>query len=43
MEADRLAQMDPSPVNLAGYRAARSQVDASRRAVEIASSAPPSE
>jgi hypothetical protein len=39
MEADRAAQMDPSPVNLANYRAARSQVEAARRAVEMASSA----
>jgi hypothetical protein len=39
MEADRAAQMDPSPVNLANYRAARSQVDAARRAVELAASA----
>jgi hypothetical protein len=36
MEADRAAQMDPSPVNLANYRAARSQVEAARRAVEMA-------
>ncbi len=35
MEADRAAQLDPSPVNLANYRAARSQVDAARRAVEL--------
>ena len=39
MEADRAAQMDPSPVNLANYRAARSQVDAAKRAVELAGSA----
>jgi hypothetical protein len=39
MEADRAAQMDPSSVNLANYRAARSQVDAARRAVELAGSA----
>src|SRR3954471_13646790 len=38
MEADRAAQMDPSPVNLANYRAARSQVEAARRAVEMAAS-----
>ena len=36
MEADRAAQMDPSPMNLATYRAARSQVEAARRAVELA-------
>ena len=35
LEADRAAQMDPSPVNLATYRAARSQVEAARRAVEL--------
>ena len=39
-EADRVAQMDPSPVNLANYRAARSQVQAARRAIEIASHTP---
>jgi hypothetical protein len=38
MEADRLAQLDPSPVNLASYRAARTQVEAARRAVELAGS-----
>jgi len=38
MEADRAAQMDPSPTNLASYRAARSQVEAARRAVELAGS-----
>jgi hypothetical protein len=37
LEADRAAQMDPSPVNLANFRAARSQVEAARRAVEMAS------
>ena len=37
MEADRAAQMDPSPGNLASFRAARSQVEAARRAVEMAS------
>jgi hypothetical protein len=35
LEADRAAQMDPSPVNLAQFRAARSQVEAARRAVEL--------
>ena len=39
VEADRAAQLDPSPVNLAQYRAARSQVEAARRAVEMANSA----
>jgi hypothetical protein len=39
LEADRAAQMDPSPVNLAQYRAARSQVEAARRAVEMANGA----
>jgi hypothetical protein len=38
MEADRAAQMDPSPVNLANYRAARTQVEAAKRAVEMAAS-----
>ena len=38
LEADRAAQMDPSPVNLANYRAARSQVEAARRAVELSAS-----
>jgi hypothetical protein len=39
VEADRAAQLDPSPANLAGYRAARSQVEAARRAVELANGA----
>ena len=43
MEADRAAQMDPSSYNLAQYRAARSQVEAAKRAVEMASSASASE
>lgn len=38
-EADRAAQMDPSGQNLAQFRAARAQVDAARRAVELAASA----
>ena len=38
-EADRAAQLDPSGPNLAQYRAARSQVEAARRAVAMASSA----
>ena len=38
MEADREAQLDPSPVTLARYRAARSQVEAAKRAVEMAMS-----
>jgi len=41
LEADRAAQMDPSGMNLAQYRAARSQVEAARRAVAMAASAPP--
>jgi hypothetical protein len=43
MEADRAAQMDPSSYNLAQYRAARSQVEAAKRAVEMAMSAAPAE
>ena len=43
MEADRAAQMDPSSINLANFRAARSQVEAARRAVELAASATPTE
>jgi len=43
LEADRLAQMDPSPANLASYRASRSRVEAAKRAVEMASSLPPAE
>jgi hypothetical protein len=39
MEADRAAQLDPSSYNLAQFRAARSQVEAAKRAVELASSA----
>ena len=42
-EADRAAQLDPSPVTLAQYRAARSQVEAAKRAVEMAMSASASE
>ena len=38
MEADRAAQLDPSPTNLASYRAARQQVEAARRAVELSAS-----
>ena len=34
-EADRAAQMDPSPANLARFRSARTQVDVARRAIEI--------
>src|SRR3954468_14819482 len=41
MEADRAAQMDPSSINLANFRAARSQVEAARRAVELAGTAVP--
>ena len=43
LEADRAAQLDPSPINLAQYRAARSQVEAARRAVELATTARPGE
>jgi hypothetical protein len=43
LEADRAAQMDPSPVNLAQYRAARTQVEAAKRAVEMAVIAGPGE
>jgi hypothetical protein len=39
-EADRLAQFDPNPANLARYRTARSQLDAVKRAIQIADSAP---
>ncbi|MCC7370997.1 MAG: hypothetical protein IT306_21465 [Chloroflexi bacterium] len=38
-EADRAAQLDPSGQNLAQFRAARTQVDAARRAVELAANA----
>ena len=41
LEADRAAQMDPSGMNLAQYRAARSQVEAARRAVAMAANASP--
>jgi hypothetical protein len=37
-EADRAAQTDPSPTNLANYRMARSQAETARRAIELASS-----
>ncbi|MGE3268128.1 MAG: hypothetical protein AB7P40_05230 [Chloroflexota bacterium] len=43
LEADRAAQMDPSGVNLAQYRAARSQVEAARRAVEMVNSMGPAD
>ena len=43
LEADRAAQQDPSSYNLAQYRAARSQVEAAKRAVELAMSAGPGE
>jgi hypothetical protein len=35
-EADRAAQLDPNPANLARYRTARSQVEVAKRALEIA-------
>jgi len=35
-EADRAAQLDPNPANLTRYRAARSQLEAARRALELA-------
>jgi len=38
-EADRAAQMDPSPTNLVNYRAARSQLEATQRAIELAEGA----
>jgi hypothetical protein len=34
-EADRAAQLDPSPANLARFRSARTQVDVAKRAIEI--------
>lgn len=38
-EADRIAQLDPSPANLSRYRDARAQVDTVRRALQMAGSA----
>jgi hypothetical protein len=38
VEADRAAQMEPGPLTLAQFRAARSQVEAAKRAVEMAAS-----
>ncbi len=38
-EADRAAQLDPNPANLARYRAARSELAAAQRAIELATSA----
>jgi hypothetical protein len=35
-EADRIAQLDPNPVNLSRYRQALSQRDAARYAVKLA-------
>ncbi|HYU18401.1 MAG TPA: hypothetical protein VEQ11_06875 [Chloroflexota bacterium] len=35
-EADRAAQLDPNPINLARYRFARAQRDTARRALELA-------
>ncbi len=34
-EADRAAQMEPNPVNLARYRNARTELQAARRAVQM--------
>ncbi len=39
-EADRLAQMDPNPANLARYRVARSQLEAVQRAIQISDAVP---
>jgi hypothetical protein len=39
-EADQAAQMDPSPANLARYRAARSEHEAAQLAVEIVNRSP---
>lgn len=38
-EADRMAQLDPSPMHLARYREARTMVNALRRAVDLADQA----
>src|SRR5687767_12620638 len=35
-EADRAAQLDPSPSSLARYRMARSELEAAKRALELA-------
>jgi len=40
-EADRASQLDPSPTNLANYRAARSQLEVTQRAIELAVGATP--
>ncbi|MBA2446788.1 MAG: hypothetical protein H0V51_02045 [Chloroflexi bacterium] len=40
-EADRAAQLEPNASNLARYRAARSQRDVARRAVQLSDAAPP--
>jgi hypothetical protein len=34
-EADRIAQLDPNPINLSRYRQALSQYDAARHAVKM--------
>lgn len=34
-EADRDAQLDPSPANLARFRSARTQVQVAKRAIEL--------
>jgi len=35
-EADRAAQLDPNPANLARFRSARTQVEVAKRAVRLA-------
>ena len=39
-EADRAAQLDPSPMNLARFRSARTQVEVAKRAMTIAQQEP---
>lgn len=41
-EADQLGQNDPSPANLLRYRAARAELDAAERALELARRESPS-
>ena len=40
-EADRAAQLDPNPINLARYRTARTELQVARRAVQIADTEAP--
>ncbi|MCC7105684.1 MAG: hypothetical protein IT307_11110 [Chloroflexi bacterium] len=40
-EADRIAQLDPSPANLTRYRSAQSQYEAARIAMQRLGSRPP--